>query len=258
MPSIENALICSTPYIEGQDPPDALGLSKQNYWDIHRCIVDLTNWPMDKEDEAVGITWGASATFVNCVIRGAAKNILCGCGDDEKVPVEKGKRVTFDHCIIEDFCRRGPEVQDGMECIMRHCLIRNWGRNAKFDTRAFGGWAHKGGTIYAEDCIFINDNSPTFSNNLRDHWHHFWQCMKERGLLGLFHRDAYMSGYRRALTKGPDGSISAYNCYAGDGLVIDGHVGAYMTEARRNELFSQLCKLREELGIELDWNYPKA
>lgn len=257
MPSIENALICSTPYIEGQDPPDALGFSKLNHWEVRNCIVDLTSWPQEKEDEAVGVTWGASATFTNCVIRGAAKNILCGCGDKDKIPLETGKRVEFNHCIIEDFCRRGPEVQDGMICVLRDCVIRNWGVGNKFDTRAFGAWAHKGGSIRAENCVFMNFGLPPFSRWFIDHWHHFWQCIKERGIRGLFHRDAYLSGYDRALTAGPDGHVEAFGCFA-PGLVIDGHIGAYMTARAANDLIESLEDLKMDLAVELDWKYPEA
>ena len=90
-------------------------------------IIDLSACPLERLDEAAGITWGSRAIFRRCVIRGAGKLILCGSGDADKLAVERGKVVIFEDCILEDFGRRGPEVQSCMWIILRRCLIRNWG-----------------------------------------------------------------------------------------------------------------------------------
>ena len=61
--------------------------------------------------------------------------------------MERGKVVIFEDCILEDFGRRGPEVQSCMWIILRRCLIRNWGEPGRFDVRAFAAWAHHGGLL---------------------------------------------------------------------------------------------------------------
>lgn len=110
--------------------PDAgghgLGISDGQSWLVEDSIIDLSACPLERLDEAAGITWGSRAIFRRCVIRGAGKLILCGSGDADKLAVERGKVVLFEDCILEDFGRRGPEVQSGMRVILRDCLIRNW------------------------------------------------------------------------------------------------------------------------------------
>ena len=109
--------------------PDAgghgLGISDGQSWLVEDSIIDLSACPLERLDEAAGITWGSRAIFRRCVIRGAGKLILCGSGDADKLAVERGKVVIFEDCILEDFGRRGPEVQSCMWIILRRCLIRN-------------------------------------------------------------------------------------------------------------------------------------
>ena len=111
--------------------PDAgghgLGMSDGQSWLVEDCLIDLSACPLEGLDEAVGVTWGSRALFRRCVIRGAGKLLLCGSGDADKLAVERGKTVIFEDCILEDFGRRGPEVQSCMRVILRRCLIRNWG-----------------------------------------------------------------------------------------------------------------------------------
>lgn len=111
--------------------PDAgghgLDMSNGQDWLVEDCLIDLSACPLDQLDEAVGVVWGSSAVFRRCVIRGAGKLVLCGSGDTDKLNVERGKTVTFEDCILEDFGRRGPEAQSGMRVMLRGCLIRNWG-----------------------------------------------------------------------------------------------------------------------------------
>ena len=55
--------------------PDAgghgLDMSNGQDWLVEDCIIDLSAYPLGQMDEAVGITWGSSATFRRCIIRGA-------------------------------------------------------------------------------------------------------------------------------------------------------------------------------------------
>lgn len=265
MPIIENKLITDTPWVEGDEPKDGLGMCNGMHWDIKNCIIDLTDWPMYKTDEAAAVTWGSSATFENCVIRGAGKLILCGCGDDpdeakseeirQKILAERGKTVTFKNCILENFGRRGPEVQDGMIVNMHDCLVFNWGCNDKFDTRAFGAWAHKGGEINAYDTLFLKGERPTLKHWFQDHIKHFGQAVNERGFFrALFHRDAWLSGYKRALTAGPDGTVHAMHCYTTAGLVVDNHDNPMSSEESYSRLMT-LVEIKKRLGRELNWDY---
>lgn len=256
MPVIENRLITSTDWKPGDEPRDGLGLCHNGYhWDVRDCIIDLTNAPKGSVDEAASVTWGSSASFTNCVIRGAGKLVLCGCGDDDKVHLEQGKVVTFKHCILENFSRRGPEVQNGMVCHLNDCLVYNWGDNDLFDIRAFGAWAHKGGSIFARNTVFVQDNDPTLKHWFQDHINHFGQAVNERGFFkALFHRDAWLSGYKRALTAGPDGYVVAMNCYASAGLVLD-NWESDMSDTDVINLVTELKLMKQELGRTLDWRY---
>lgn len=257
MPNLEYQLITSTPWKEGDEPQDGLGRYDGQHWVISNCIIDLTDWPHYKTDEAIGVTWGSSATFTNCIIRGAGKLVLCGCGDDDKVPVETGKTVIFRNCILEDFSRRGPEVQDSMICQMYDCMISGWGWHEKFDTRAFGSWAHKGGRIYAKNCLFLNKGSVKPWYWLLDHLYHFGQAVNERGFFkALIHRDAWLSGYKRAFTAGPDGYVQAEHCFASKGLVVDNHTSP-MSETEALERLKGFAELKKRLSGQLGWPYKE-
>lgn len=88
-----------------------LGISDGEDWLVEDCIIDLSSCPLDQLDEAVGVTWGSSAVFRRCVIRGAGKLVLCGSGDAAKAAMERGKVAIFEDCILEDFGRRGlPQI----------------------------------------------------------------------------------------------------------------------------------------------------
>ena len=92
--------------------PDAgghgLDMSDGQSWLVEDSIIDLSACPLERLDEAAGITWGSRALFRRCVIRGAGKLLLCGSGDADKLAVERGNTVIFEDCIIEDFGRRSP------------------------------------------------------------------------------------------------------------------------------------------------------
>lgn len=232
-------MVISNRYINSITTPgdDGIGLYHEEYCHVHDCIIDLSACALDTLDEALGITYGAHGLVENCVIRGAGKLVLCGCGDDEKVPVETGKGVTFKHCLFENFSRRGPEVQNGMVAVLSHCVVRNWGEPERFTQRAFGAWAHKGGRIIAQHSVFINDVRPGFRYWFADHIGHLGQAINERGWKGLFTRDAWLSGYKRALTAGPDGYVEARQCFADEGLVMDNAIGTMSDEHAMHLLF---------------------
>lgn len=194
-----------------QTQPLELFDGKHHYFE--GLTIDLRSVPPSQLDEAVGVTYGASAVFRDCHIRGAGKLFLCGSGDAHMSDDECGKQVVLIDCVLEDFGRRGPEVQSGMVCHMRGCTIRNWGEPTRWDTRCFGAWAHKGGEIIAEECRF---EQPRFWRGWRVMWRdlvgHVGQAWNDEGLRGLFRLQTWIPGVCRGLTAGPGGKVRAVNC----------------------------------------------
>lgn len=199
----------------GFTPDDGLGLWQPREYVVRDCIIDLADMPLETLDEAAAVTWGASAMFLRCVIRGAGKLILCGSGDPEKAALETGKRVVFDHCILEDFGRRGVEAQAGMRVTLKHCLVRNWGDPARHTVRDFASWARHGGRIYAVDTVFWQDR---FARPWRQFWGDFTarlgQAWNDEGWRGLLRLDTYSPGVCWGLVAGPGGAVSAWHCWA--------------------------------------------
>lgn len=180
---------------------------------LRNSVIDLSGVDLEKMDEALSFSWGCFGEVSNCVIRGAGKLVLLGCGDADKLQVERGKEVFFSNCIFENFSRRAPEVQNGMRAWLKNCLVRNWGYGPRFSVRAFGGWAHtRDSQIIAENVIFKQDR---FCNG------HFWQdliahlgqAVNDGGILRLFTRDAWQPGVCRGLVATCDGHVRARHCY---------------------------------------------
>ena len=193
---------------------DGLHFADGQTYFVEDCIIDFSGLSLDEQDEAAAITWGSSATFRRCVIKGAGKLILCGSGDKDKIDIETGKRVSFFDCVFEDFGRRGPEVQDGMCVDMHNCLIKNWGSSDRFSVRNFASWAHNGGRIDAYGSIYWQDS---FWRPLRqfcaDLWDHFWQAWNDEGLLGWLRPSTYIPGVCKALYATDGGEAHAWKCW---------------------------------------------
>ena len=236
---------------------DGLGIHTEEYFHVHDCIIDLSGVPLSEMDEAFSPTWGAHGLIESCLIRGAGKLVLCGCGDEQtpgsEAAKEIGKGVTFKRCVLEDFGRRGPEVQGGMVVVLSQCLVRNWGVPSRFDTRAFGAWAHDGGVISAQHTIFHqSDFCPSLWCWLRDHIGHFGQAINERGFFrALFHKDAWLSGYRRGLTAGPKGFVFANLCHVTDSRIVIDTPYKPMNEIEYATLLNELTVMVDRLVDEL-------
>lgn len=212
---LENKLITSVAYLQ-----DGIGLCDGQEWTVRNCIIDLSECDLDKIDEATGITWGSSATFENCIFEGAGKLVLCGSGDKDKAEVENNKTVLFKDCIFRNFGRRGPEVQCGMKVTLQNCLIQNWCHAERFTVRGFAAWAHgKGSSIYAESCIFIQDEGYT-GNYWKDKIGHIGQAFNDSGICGLFSMEAWRAGKKRGLVGTAGGSVKAINCYTNPSWIV--------------------------------------
>ena len=246
---------------------DGLGLFTLAHYEVTDCIVDLSDLDLDEIDECCGITYGASASFTRCWIRGAGKLILCGSGDKDKIAVETGKRVEFHNCLLEDGGRRFPEVQDGMEVYMEESLIRNWGCPSRFDTRNFGAWAHDGGMIEAVNCVFWQDRFlRPVGQMLRDFGNHVGQAVNDEGWRALLKAKTYIPGVCRGLTSSDTGYVRAWRCWKNKWWIrienspqhfFGGFDGAdYYIEMPEQEAYELVASL-EAVFARLDKELPK-
>lgn len=125
---------------------------------LRNCVIDLSGAELDKMDEALSFSWGCFGEVSNCVIRGAGKLVLLGCGDADKLKLERGREVFFSNCIFENFSRRAPEVQDGMRAILKNCLICNWGTASRFSVRLEVGRILKAVQFTPKTLFFVRKN----------------------------------------------------------------------------------------------------
>ena len=176
-------------------------------------VFDWRDVPTSQQDEVISSKNGANVRIQRCLIIGGIKALLAGNGDH---PGNDARYARWDleDCVIMDAGRRCPEVQDGVELTMRRCWVHNWGR--RFDVRAFAGWAHRGGKIVAEDCLFTQEDG-LFSLGLRDTMidlaNHVGQAINDQGLAALLRLRTYLPGVCRALTSDTGGLALATRCY---------------------------------------------
>ena len=250
MPSISKKRITSPSEIGG----DGIGCYDGQHWEISDCIIDFSACDLEDIDECCDIVNGSSATFRRCVIRGAGKLFLCGTGDADKVPLETGKRVSLYDCILENFGRRGPEVQDGMQVDMHNCLIRNWGDPDRFTVRIFGSWAHKGGRIDAFGCIYWQDSFwRPIRQFIADICDHIGQAWNDEGFKGLLRPSTYMPGVCKGLLATDGGEAYAWQCYRNHWWIALPwrHTTAMMDKTDAKCMVAYLNRMAVELDAEL-------
>lgn len=244
---IQNKLITKVE----KESKDGICLNDGLQYIIKNCIIDLSKLNVNSIDEALGITKGSSGEVNNCIIRGAAKLVLCGCGDADKVHLETGKVVTFNNCILEDFGRRGPEVQDGMKIILNDCLIRNWGTVDRFDVRSFGAWAHHEGKIIANNCVFqqtkLKYTLSEFKYFILDKINHIGQAYNDEGLKGLFKRKTWKSGLLWGLVATSNGYVEANNCWKSNNNILLENSKNELSDEEGMTLLIKLIKIRSEI-----------
>ena len=236
---------------------DGLGMYRDGKsYLVEDCIIDFSNLPLDQQDEATSVTWGASATYRRCVVRGAGKLLLCGSGNEDHVPQETGKQVKLIDCLLENFGRRGPECQDEMHVVMEGCLIRNWGIADRFTVRNFAGWAHKGGKITAVKCVFWQDS---FWRPLRQMWQdwtdHIGQAWNDEGFRGLLRPSTYLPGVCRGLFATDGGEAWALQCWKNKWWIC---LPWRQTTAAMDETDAKILIARlEKMAVELEARLPK-
>lgn len=245
----------------GYTGDDGLGMYQPLSYEVEDCIIDLSAWPVDQLDEAAAVTWGASATFRRCVIRGAGKIVLCGSGNEEMIPAETGKKVEFFDCILEHGSRRFPEVHDGMQVVMHGCLIRNWGDPDRFNynkehpDRNFGAWAHTANSrIDAVGCVFWQDS---FWRPLRqmvlDWARQIEQAWNDEGFRGLLRLSTWIPGVCKGLLATDGGEAYAWACWKNRWWIAMPwrHTTEMMSETEARMMVEELDQMAAALDAEL-------
>lgn len=240
----------------GVNPIDGIGFMVPGDVWVHDCVVDFSNLPLAQQDEAASMTYGASGLWERCVIRGANKLFLIGSGDVNAARAESSCRIVLRDCILENCCRRAPEVQAGITVILERCIISDWANPKRFDARpesawkdrGFGAWAHSGGAIVAVDCLFLQKGFwRGWQFMLRDWLTHIGQAVRERGMSGLLYPGTYLPGVTRGLTSGPGGYVAATGCWKNVWWIRLENSANPASDAKALGLLSHLEKMRSEL-----------
>lgn len=180
--------------------------------DVRQRVYDWRACPKSTQDEVISGVDGAVVWLSGVVILGGIKALLAGNGDH---PINDSQaNWVISDCVLIGSGRRCPEVQDGVQVTMRRCWVHDWG--GTFDVRGFGGWAHRGGRIIAEDCLFTQSSGLLgfgLLNTFIDLANHVGQSVNDYGLGALFRPRTYMPGICRALTADTGGQVIATRCY---------------------------------------------
>lgn len=243
-----NNKIITTPSELGND---GLAIKDGTHWTISNCIVDMKDYYTDlnEVDEAVGIVHGSSAKFDHCIIRNTGKLVLCGSGDKKFNNIEKNKRVSFSYCLFENFGRRGPEVQSGMDVELNNCVIRNWNDPNYFNIRSFGSWVHHNSTLIIKNSVFIqNKFMPSFSLFIKDLINHIGQAWNDEKIFGLLKLKSYIPGVCRGALSTCNGSITVLNCYKNKWWIYLENSEGYMSKYDAELLISKLEHLYTTIG----------
>ena len=222
LPTVIEGGLCTGPDAPGEDGIRIDGTGG-GITEIRRRVFDFRACPRADQDEVISGVNGAVVRLYGCIILGGIKAMLAGNGDHPGEDMARA-RWELDSCVIMGAGRRCPEAQDGTTVTMRHCWIHDWGR--AFDVRAFGAWAHRGGRIIAEDCLFTQSGGLLglgLRNTLADIGNHIGQAVNDHGLRALLRLRSWMPGVCRGLTADTGGLVLATRCYRNrPWIVIDG------------------------------------
>lgn len=247
--------VCTGPAKAKEDGATARGPGRVTI--ISDRVFDFRDYPTARQDEVISGVDGASVRLQRCVILGGIKAVLAGNGD------HPGNDMRFGHwemedCVIMGAGRRCPEAQDFVELTMRRCWIHNWGR--AFDVRAFGGWAHRGGRIAAEHCLFTQSGgiwSLGLRTTLRDIIAHVGQAWNDDGPGGLLRWQTYLPGVCRGLMGNTGGLAIATKCYRNRRWIRVENCNEFLSSAAAREVVSGIDALmpaaaRPRLGSLVD------
>lgn len=196
--------------------PKADGLTVHGIEDeaflVEDHVFDFRNIPENVQDEVLSGVNAARVTMRRCIILGGIKAILAGNGDH---PLEDYGQASWEleDCAILYSGRRCPEAQDGTRVTMRRCWVHGWGHS--FDVRSFGAWAHRGGVILAEDCLFTQDSffACGLAESATDLANHIGQAVNQYKLPALLHWRTWLPGACRGLTADTGGLVLGNRCW---------------------------------------------
>lgn len=256
--SIEDKLF-TKPDTEHGDGYQAIGrIDEHLLYKFNRCVFDFRTVPLNKQDELVDMIFRSHATFNSCLFIGGIKAVLVGNGDHPSADAF-ATYASFYNCAFINCGRRCPEVQDGAIANMSHCWIHNWGVDA-FNVRAFGAWAHRGASLYIDNCIFTRTKGLGFKNYWIDKYKHIGQAVKQDGIAALFKPSTYISGKWRGLTCDTYGTAIANLCYRNDKRIIINKCDEYIDKAKANNIIKLMSTsmndslVKNSLGTDL-YNY---
>lgn len=219
-------------------------------------VFDFRDYPAEKQDEVISGVDGAIVRLQRCVILGGIKAVLAGNGDHPGNDMRVG-HWEIDDCVIVGAGRRCPEVQDCVDLTLRRCWIHNWGRS--FDVRSFGGWAHRGGRLVAEECLFTQSGgilSLGLRTTLADIFSHIGQAWNDDGVYGLLRWQNYLPGVCRGLTASTGGLALATRCYRNRRWIRIENCDPYITRAEATAIVEHInaampAQAYERLGMSI-------
>lgn len=209
--------------------------------EVRQRVYDFRGCPKADQDEVLSGVDGADVRLSGVVILGGIKAILAGNGDHPGNDV-RAARWLLEDCVIIGAGRRCPEAQDGATVTMRRCWVHDFGQT--FDVRAFGGWAHRGARITAEDCLFTQSDLWPWGLDvltaISDLGNHIGQAVNDNGLAALLRPRTYMPGPCRGLTADTGGLVLATRCYRNRRWIkIDG-CNRYIDRAAARQVVAQI------------------
>ena len=129
---------------------------------------------------------------------------------------------------------------------MKNCKIENWSHKDYFTVRGFGAWAHNGGSIYAENCLFIQKSffQSGILNFFKDIISHIGQAINDRNFNIL---DYIIPGVCRGLTQSCGGDVKAENCYKNKWWIRLQNCKGYMSKREAEELNEKLTEMENNM-----------
>lgn len=239
------------PAVPGEDVITAKGPDRLTV--ISDKVFDLRQCPHADQDEIITGVDGARVHVSRCLILGGIKPLFAGNGDHPGSDMLYA-RWEIEDCVIIGGGRRCAEAQDFAQVIMRRCWVHDWGR--AFDVRAFGAWAHRGGRIVAEDCLFTQSGGlfPLgLADSLRDIFNHIGQAVNDNGLVALLHPRTYLPGVCRGLTADTGGLVLATRCYRNKPWIRIDNCDPYANRVDARGIVERInagmpCAAHEKLG----------
>ena len=242
--------VCNGPAKPGEDGLTVYGHNQPTV--VSQRVFDFRGCRPADQDEVLSGVDGAEVHLSGVVILGGIKAILAGNGDHPGSDVHYARWLLED-CVIIGAGRRCPEAQDGTTVIMRRCWVHDFGQT--FDVRAFGGWAHRGARIIAEDSLFTQGEIWPWGLDIlaaiKDLGNHIGQAVNDHGLSALLHPRTYLPGPCRGLTADTGGLVLATRCYRNRRWIkIDG-CNNYIDRTAARKIVAQLEAVCPDMTMKL-------